>query len=121
MKQIRIVFAMMPLLFLSQVLLPQSKGIVLTGKVISFEEHAPIEGVTVQVKGTKNVSGTMYDGMYAIEISPVDSILVFSSEGYVPTEVRIIEDKKEYNVILKSSSGSSIDSYPLWQRKHIGD
>jgi len=102
MKQIRIIMIFLPLLFLSGYSRAQQKGIVLTGKVISYDEHSALEGVTIQVKGTHNVSGTLYDGMYAIEIRPVDTILVFSHEGYEVTEVAIKENRREYNVMLKS-------------------
>ncbi|HEY1202369.1 MAG TPA: hypothetical protein VGE79_15375, partial [Niastella sp.] len=70
MKQIKVVVIFFMLVFSALFLKAQSKGIVLTGKVVTFEGRSPIEGATIQVKGTRNVSGTMYDGMYAIEIKP---------------------------------------------------
>jgi hypothetical protein len=106
MKQVWIIAIIMPLLFWGDVLLAQPRGIVLTGKVISCEEHAAIEGVTIQVKGTRNISGTLFDGMYAI-----DTILVFSFEGFETTEVKIMENRKEYNVMLKSKQGVSNNAY----------
>jgi hypothetical protein len=104
MKHIRGVIILLLLLCSGITHWAQVKGIVLTGKVITFDEHVPIEGVTVQVKGTRNISGTLFDGMYAIEIRPLDSVLVFSYEGYETAEVKVVQDRKEYNVILKSKN-----------------
>ena len=111
MKQVRIIAILIILFFSGSILLAQPKGIVLTGKVISYEEHAAIEGVTIQVKGTRNISGTLFDGMYAIEIRPVDSMLVFSFEGYETMEVKIMGSRREYNVMLKSKQGSANSAY----------
>ena len=86
----------------------QPKGIVLMGKVISWEESSPLEGVTVQVKGTRNISGTLFDGMYAIEIRPADTMLVFSYDGYETQEIKIMEDRKEYNVRLRNRSDEKL-------------
>lgn len=102
MQQIKVILIFFLLTLSTLFVKAQTKGIVLSGKVVTFEEHTPIEGATIQVKGTRNVSGTMYDGMYAIEIQPGDSVLVFSFDGYETKEVKIIKDRREYNVILKS-------------------
>jgi hypothetical protein len=109
MKMIRTKLMLLFLLLFSAGVLnaQQSKGIVLMGKVISLEGSSPLEGVTVQVKGTRNISGTLFDGMYAIEIRPADTMLVFSYEGYETAEVKVVEDRKEYNVVLKSKPGVS--------------
>ena len=106
MQQLKLIVIFFLLVISTLFLKAQTKGIVLTGKVITFEERSPIEGATIQVKGTRNVSGTMYDGMYAIEIKAGDSVLVFSFEGYETKEMPIIEDKREYNVALKSKTAS---------------
>ena len=121
MKQIRSVVVILLLLSSGKTLWAQAKGIVLTGKVITFDERAPMEGVTVQVKGTRNISGTLFDGMYAIEIRPLDSILVFSYEGYETAEVSVVEDRKEYNVMLRSKpvvSGSKV-AHPLYLNSRL--
>ena len=108
MKQIKVVVIFFLLIFSALFLKAQAKGIVLTGKVLSFEERSPIEGATIQVKGTRNISGTLFDGMYAIEIKPGDSVLVFSYEGYETREIPISGEKREYNVMLKSKPVSLI-------------
>lgn len=95
--------------------LTSEKKTVSNGGLFYFDERSPIEGVTVQVKGTRNISGTLFDGMYAIEIRPVDSVLVFSYEGYETKEVSIVTDRKEYNVMLKARPGATnmINATPI--------
>ena len=73
------------------------------GKVITFEESFPLEGVSVSVKGSKNATGTQTDGTFNLEIKPSDSILVFSQSGYETQEVKISPLQTEYNIVLKSS------------------
>lgn len=114
MKQIKVVVIFFLLTFSALFLKAQIKGIVLTGKVLSFEERSPIEGATIQVKGTRNISGTLFDGMYAIEIKPGDSVLVFSYDGYETREIPINEEKREYNVMLKSKPASFVKNVNLY-------
>lgn len=102
MKYLLLVFLLKPLPFAYTNLHAQARGIVVSGKVVSCDDWSPLEGVTVQVKGTKNISGTLFDGAYAIEITRVDSILVFSYEGYLPQERKIVAGRNEYNIALKS-------------------
>ncbi|MES1221118.1 MAG: carboxypeptidase-like regulatory domain-containing protein [Bacteroidota bacterium] len=73
----------------------------ITGIVTSFEESSPLEGVRVAVKGSNNNSGTQADGIYYINISPRDSILVFSLPGYETKEVAVTKSN-EYNVSLRA-------------------
>lgn len=72
------------------------------GKVSSFSESFPLEGVTVQVKGTKNFSGTMPDGQFTIEVQPEDKVLVFSLDGYQTEELAIKPNQKDYDIALKA-------------------
>ena len=71
------------------------------GKVISFTESFPLEGVTVQVKGTKNITGTQPDGIFSIDVNPDDKTLVFSLTGFQTEEIKIIPGKQDYDIILK--------------------
>lgn len=77
-------------------------GFWIQGKVISFSESFPLEGVTVQVKDTKNFSGTMPDGQFTIEVQPGDKTLVFSLDGYQTEEATIKPGQKDYDIVLKS-------------------
>jgi hypothetical protein len=83
----------------------QTGNITITGRVSSFEESLALEGVTVQVKGTKNITGTMADGAYTLVINKDDKILVFSLAGYETKEVAI-SNSTEYNIVLKKTGSS---------------
>jgi len=72
---------------------------VISGLVTSLEEKTPLPGVLVYVKGTKNESGTQQDGMYYIEVTPKDSVLVFRYDEYGTKEIRL-NGACEYNVVL---------------------
>ncbi|MHA4846028.1 carboxypeptidase-like regulatory domain-containing protein [Flavitalea antarctica] len=74
-----------------------------TGVVKSAEELAPLEGVTVTIKGTRKVSGTQSDGAFYIDVSQQDSIFVFSLEGFQPKEIRITE-ANDYPVVLTKAA-----------------
>jgi hypothetical protein len=77
----------------------QGSSRVISGLVTSLEEKAPLPGVLVYVKGTKNVSGTQQDGVYYIEVTPKDSVLVFRYDEYGTKEVRLT-GANEYNIVL---------------------
>ena len=74
-------------------------GRVISGLVTTQEEKVALPGALVYVKGTQNASGTQQDGVYYIEVSPVDSVLVFRYDGYQTREVRLTS-ACEYNVVL---------------------
>ena len=78
---------------------PGRPGRVVSGLVTALEDKSAMPGVMVYVKGTKNISGTQQDGVYYIEVTPSDSVLVFRSEGYQTREVRLTSSC-EYNVVL---------------------
>jgi hypothetical protein len=72
---------------------------VISGLVTSQEERTALPGALVYVKGTKNASGTQQDGVYYIEVSPGDSVLVFCYDEYQTKEIRLTA-ANEYNVVL---------------------
>ena len=74
-------------------------GRVISGLVTTQEEKSALPGVLVYVKGTKNTSGTQQDGVYYIEVTGADSVLVFRYDGYQTKEVRLTS-ACEYNVVL---------------------
>jgi hypothetical protein len=84
----------------------QNKGTVIYGKVISFEESFPLEGVAVAVKGTSNSTGTQADGTFSLTISPADKILVISGNEYQSTEVTIAANKTDYEIVLQRKGNS---------------
>ena len=79
------VFANAVLLFMLAYTFPsiaQSKTISINGKVTSFEESLPLEGVSVLVKGTSTSTGTQADGTFSLSVSPGQTILQLSLTGY---------------------------------------
>jgi CarboxypepD_reg-like domain len=82
----------------------QSKTITISGKVTSFEESLPLEGVSVQVKGSGNNTGTQADGIFSLQVSSDDKMLFLSLAGYEKKEV-LITKSKEYDIVLKRSNG----------------
>ncbi len=60
-----------------------------TGQVTSMENPDGLPGVNVVIKGTAQGTVTDIDGNYSIEVPSPESILVFSSVGYVFEEVTV--------------------------------
>ncbi|MCG8310123.1 MAG: TonB-dependent receptor [Cytophagales bacterium] len=71
----------------------------ITGKVISLEDQQGLPGVNVVVKGTLLGTVTDVEGNYTIQIEDGESILVFSSVGFVTEEV-VVENKSVIDVSL---------------------
>jgi TonB-linked SusC/RagA family outer membrane protein len=60
-----------------------------SGTVISGEDNEPLPGVNVLLKGTFTGTVTDISGHYQIEVPGNESILVFSSVGFVTYEVQV--------------------------------
>src|SRR5678815_2416638 len=60
----------------------------ITGK-ITDDANKPLEGVTIQVKGTKTVTLSKKDGSFSITAPSANSVLVFTSVGFREQEVPI--------------------------------
>ncbi len=65
------------------------QGISVTGKVTSTEDTEGLPGVNVVVKGTSIGTVTDVEGNYALEVPAENSILVFSSVGFLTEEFLI--------------------------------
>ncbi|MCG8310616.1 MAG: TonB-dependent receptor [Cytophagales bacterium] len=63
------------------------QGRTITGKVTSSEDQEGLPGVNVIVKGTSQGTVTDVEGNYSLEVPGTESILVFSSVGYVQEEI----------------------------------
>lgn len=75
-----------------------------TGKVTD-NAGKPVEGVTVQVKGTTISTMTKTDGTFSIDAPSGSSVLVFSSVGFAAREVPI-ENKGQVNLSLTNADNS---------------
>ena len=65
------------------------QGIVITGKVTGEDSSEGLPGVNVVVKGTTQGSVTDVNGNYSLNVPDENSLLVFSSVGYVTEEVLV--------------------------------
>ncbi len=92
--------AIVAVLFSAQVTNAQQKSRMITGLIRAAEDQQPIQGVSVLVKGTKNISGSQEDGVYYIGVQPSDSTLVFTHPDYEQKEF-LLTHETEYNVELK--------------------
>ncbi len=70
-----------------------------SGKVTSEEDGEELPGVNVLVKGTAIGTVTDVNGNYRIEVPDAESVLVFSSIGFLSREVTV-GNQTEINVIL---------------------
>jgi len=82
----------------------QSKAIIINGKVTSFEESLPLEGVSILVKGDSVSTGTQADGSFSLPVSRGEKRLLITLAGYEKQEIAITK-ATEYNIVLKRGSG----------------
>src|SRR5688572_13937539 len=64
-----------------------AQDIVVTGKVMD-ETGKPVEGVSVKVKNTTTGTTTNADGIFNIKVPSTESVLTFTSVGYLLYEVK---------------------------------
>ncbi len=82
----------------------QTKTVTITGKVTSFKESLPLEGVSIVIKDDSVGTGTQADGSFTLPLVPGKKLLVVSLPGYEKLEVPITS-ATDYNVVLKRGSG----------------
>ncbi|OQP40027.1 SusC/RagA family protein [Niastella yeongjuensis] len=75
-----------------------------TGKITDNGGN-PLQGVTVQVKGSKVVTASNADGSFTINAPSGSSVLVFSSVGFTAKEVAL-ENKGQLAIILSAADNS---------------
>lgn len=79
-------------------------AVLISGKVSCEDDSSPLEGAIISVKGTKNVTGTMPDGAFSLELSAADTILLVSLSGYETKEIKINKETY-YEISLKRAGG----------------
>lgn len=62
---------------------------VVTGKVISMEDDSGLPGVNIVEKGTTNGTVSDLDGNYSLEVPSAESVLVYSSVGFLTEEITV--------------------------------
>ena len=83
----------------------QKTGMLISGRVTSAEESIPLEGVTVLVKGTQNITGTMADGSFTLSVKQDDTVVVELS-GYESKNL-VISKETYYEIPLKLAKSNS--------------
>ena len=97
--------------FLGLFALPSlAQTLTVTGRVVD-EEHIPMFGASVWVKGTKRGAVADFDGNFSIEVS-VGEVLEFSFLGYEKIERTIKEDTKKINITLKEEETETLCDIP---------
>ena len=76
------------LLSVSCSLFAMSQNIEIKGKVTDRETGKPVENVTVKVKNNTIATVTDVEGNYTIKVPSSESILTFTSVGYLINEVK---------------------------------
>jgi TonB-dependent starch-binding outer membrane protein SusC len=103
---LRNVCAILLLLFTAQASFSQNNFKV-TGKVTD-ETGKPVQGATVQVKGTTIGAATGADGSYSLMTPSGSSTLVITSVGYAEQEIPV-NSNSEVNISIVSTSSSLDD------------
>jgi len=88
------------MLFFIQVSFAQERTV--KGKVATAA-GAPLQGVTVQVKGTRNGTATNGNGEFSISVPAATSVLVFSSVGFATQELTV-GSQSDLSITLAESS-----------------
>ena len=84
------------------------QGITVTGRATSSEDNSGLPGVNVIVKGTPKGTVTDVEGNYSLDVPDENSILVFSSVGYITEEIvwQVSLDKIQNNTRKNNRHGS---------------
>ncbi len=82
---------------------PNAKAIVITGRILEEGKNTPLEGVSVQVKGTQRGTLTDKDGVFRLDVPNTDAVLIFSLIGYTPKEMPV-GTRTDFQLSLTSSS-----------------
>ncbi len=121
MKKTHLLFCTLLLAFWTQVFSQDTK-IIITGKVTNGLTNAALEGVTIAVKGGKNLGITQSDGTFKVTLDNRDVKLVFSSVGFSSSEIPV-NNVNEINVSLLPSSKDMDDvvviGYQVKKRKDL--
>jgi len=83
--------------FITIISFAQSKTV--TGKVVQQQTNEPLQGVTVNVKGTDRSTTTGTDGSFSITVPNDQAVLIFTYVGFVSQEISVA-GSGPYNVTM---------------------
>jgi TonB-linked SusC/RagA family outer membrane protein len=82
-----------------------AQNLVVSGKIVSKQSNQPLQGASVQVKGTSNGVVTDKNGEFKISVPKKGSVLVISFTGMANEEITVNE-AGNLNIMLGELSGS---------------
>jgi TonB-linked SusC/RagA family outer membrane protein len=98
-----------PAFLLGALLLFTRAGLAQVGQTVTGtvknESGEPVSGVSVTVKGTNTATSTGVNGQYSIHVPSSNSILVYTSVGFAPQELKA-GNQNVLDLSLKSQAGS---------------
>jgi len=80
------------------------KVVPVTGRVLNASGE-PLNGVSIQERGTNNITTTKEDGSFTIDVTGANSVLVFTYVGFQPQEVTV-GSNKEISITLQAADAS---------------
>ena len=80
-------------------------SVTVTGTIISGDDGSPLPGVNVVEKGTSNGTVTDFDGVYSLEVSGANAVLVVSYVGFKTLEINV-DGRETLDVTLGVDSNS---------------
>ncbi|HWI92658.1 MAG TPA: TonB-dependent receptor [Flavisolibacter sp.] len=96
-------------------------NVTVTGK-ITDESNKPLEGVSIQVKGTTNATVTNADGNFQITVPSEKSILVITHVGYEQQEIQV-GNRRQISIPMKAAANSMenvvVIGYGTQKRKNV--
>ncbi|MES2850918.1 MAG: carboxypeptidase-like regulatory domain-containing protein [Bacteroidota bacterium] len=78
------------------------------GNIHNAKDASPLPFVTVQEKGTKNITASNTEGSFVIKVSKLPVILVFSAVGFDSKEITVKDSNTEI-VVSMNESASRLD------------
>jgi TonB-dependent starch-binding outer membrane protein SusC len=113
---IKVWFTLPLLIFILPIIHAQKLSV--SGIVISSEDQQPVVGVTVLEKGTQNGTLTNTEGVFKIEVSSPEAILIFTSIGLNNLEMPV-QGKTTLNITMTASNALLKDVVITGYKKEI--
>lgn len=73
--------------------------------IVKDAKGEPLPGITVQVKGTQKGTSTDGNGAFSIEVNDGNAVLVFSSAGFAPQELKV-GTQTTVSITLQAQTGN---------------